>query len=475
MTHLARLVADPKVLTARMRIGAPEPAGLRKAVSKLVQQSGGPEIPAEEVAELQRRIIECASTGSLSDLTRRDLREACKAVLHPPTPLAAEPQVIAGLLDQVERNKRRAAFFAVIDAYLDGFELENDMILSLAGQLEAIASRWPWRPNDHWPDRLERFSLLEPKRAPELLAKRVLSSGGKPLNILAEAGLDVAGRRFGGLVEAAFRFACHIVMASQGQEAVDGQRVLIEWARDDAGKFGYQKAWPDFVKASLVPWEVVEPSEAHKSALLEMLEHFGGGDPRAHPERWRAVMDTAPGAYAVLMRWLTRVSVLQFLDVVDRLMPDHEAKLMWAYRRAFWTSYLLSDGSSPGIDAAWVAFGKEGARLAKRAASESGDKSFSAFGKQNDKSSDHAALILQIGDLTIVDWSHNAKYQVWRRGDKGAPKLFQSYYSCGSLYSAPISGTHASPSTYAWQKRLAEIIEGKTFFFPKPCWKPKRV
>lgn len=474
MSNLARIAADPKALTARMRIGAPEPAELRKAVARLMHQAGGQEKPTEEVAELQRRIIDCASAGSLSHLTRRELREGCKVVLHPPAPLAAEPEVIAGLLNQVERNKRRAAFFAVIDAYLDGFEPENATIISLAKRLEAIASRWPWRPNDHWPDRLDQFSLLDPKRAPELIANRVLSSGLDPCDTLADAGLDVAGRRFGGLVEAAFRFACHIVMAKQGQEAIDGQRVLIEWARDDAGKFGYQKAWPDFVKASLVPWEVVEPSEAHKSALLEILEHFGGGDPRAHPQRWRTVMDTAPGAYAVLMRWLTRASVLQFLDVVDRLMPDHQAKLMWAYRRAFWTSYLLSDGSSPGIDAAWVAFGDEGARLANRAARESGDKSFSAFGKQNDKSSAHAALILQMGDLTIVDWSHNAKYQVWRRGDKGAPQLFKSYYSYGSLYNAPVSGSHVSPSTYSWQKRLAQIIEGKTFFSPKPSWRPYR-
>jgi hypothetical protein len=474
VTFLANLAADPKALTARMRIGAPEPAELRKAVAKLDQQGEGRVRPAEEVTELQRRIFGLAAGGDLHRLTRRDMREGCKVVLHPPTPLAAVPQVIDGLLHQVERNKRRAAFFAVIDAYLDGFDSVDANVLSLSEKLRTIASRWDWRPNDHWPARLDQFSLLDPARAPELIARRVLSSGKRPRDVLAEAGLDAGGRRFGGLVEAAFRFACHLIMGSQGQEAVDGQRLLIDWARDDTGKFGYQKSWPDFVKASLVPWEVVEPSDAHKSALLEMLERFGGGDPRAQPQRWRPIMDNAPGAYAVLMRWLTRASVLQFLDVVDRLMPDYQAKEMWAYRRAFWTSYLLSDGNSPGIDAAWVAFGDEGARLANRAARESGDKSFSAFGKQNDKSAVHAALILQMGDLTIVDWSHNAKYQVWKRGEKGAPELFKPMYRYGALYNAPIDGSHAWPATYSWQRRLAQIIEGRPFYSPKPTWKPRR-
>jgi hypothetical protein len=475
VTFLSNLAVDPKALTARMRVGAPEPAELRKAVAKLDQQEQGLCKPAEEVAELQKRIVYQSNVGALGQLTRREMREGCKVVLHPPTPLAASPEVIDGLLHQVEHNKRRAAFFAVIDAYLDGFERDDPSVLSLAEKLRAMATRWAWRPNDHWPARLSEFSLLDPTRAPELIARRVLTSGKRPREVLAEAGLETGSRRFGALVEAAFRFACHLVMGRQGQEAVDGQRTLIDWARDDAGRFGYQRSWPDFVKASLLPWELVEPSETHKSALIEMLESFGGGDPRAHPQRWREVMDNAPGAYAVLMRWLTRASVLQFLDVVDRLMPDHQAKQMWAYRRAFWTSYLLSDGSSAGIDAAWVAFGDEGARLANRAAQESGDKSFSAFGKQNDKSAVHAALILQMGDLTIVDWSHNAKYQVWKRGDKGMPELFKASYRHGALYNAPIDGSHVSPATYSWQKRLARIIEGRPFYSPKPAWRPRRV
>ena len=118
--------------------------------------------------------------------------------------------------------------------------------------------------------------------------------------------------------------------------------------------------------------------------------------------------------------------------------------------------------------------GDEGARLANRAARDSGDKSFSAFGKQNDKSAAHAALIIQMGDLTIVDWSHNAKYQIWKRGEKGVPKLFEANYRNGALYNAPIDGSHVSPATYSWQRRLAQIIEGRPFYFQKPAWTPRR-
>lgn len=475
MRHLAKLVEDPRGLIARMRVGKAEPEELRRVVAGMEQNGGASSSELEDIGDLQQRVSQWATGSSSSGLSRRDLRNGCQAVLHPPYPPAADRAVLDRLLSEVELNRRRAAFFALIDAYLDGFNNENPSLAYLAGRLDALASRWPWRESDGWPQRISDFSLLDPERAPEVLARRILERGENSYRVLQESGLDTVGRRFGGLAGAAFRFACHLVMQMRAQDAVSGQRILIEWARNEVGDFGYPKAWPDFVEASLTPWELAEPSEAHKSALLEMLERFGGGDPRAKPERWRSVMDRAPGAYAVLMRWLTRASVLQFLDIVDRLMPDRASKLMWAYRRAFWMSYLRSDGSSQGIDAAWVAFGDDGARLARETARRTGDKSFTAFGKQHDKSAQHAALILQMGDLTIVDWSHSAKYQVWRRGDEGAPQLFKDRYRPGELYSAPIQESHVSPKTFSWQKSLARIIEGRSFFPRMASWRPPGV
>ena len=475
MKTLAQIAADPASLIARMRVGAPHPIELRKAVALLGGARQESERPQEEIGALQQKIGSLAHEGGLDKLSRRDLREGCKAFLHKPHPPAANPTVAKGLLHEVERLQRRAAFFAVIDAYLDGFDPKDANILSLANDLARMSRTWPWRDNDHWPQKIREYALLEPEDAPNVLADKILHDNRPAHDVLFDAGLTTPGRQFGGLAQEAFRRACQKVVRMKGAEAASRQKTLIDWARTNQGKFGYPHAWKEFVEASLLPWEIVEPSEAHKSALIAMLDDYGGGDPRAKPGQWRVVMDTAPGAYAVLMRWLTRASVLQFLDIVDRLMPDYAARKMWAYRRAFWTSYLLSDGNSPGIDAAWVAFGDEGARLAKRVAVESGDRSFSAFGKQNDKSAQHAALIIRMGDLTIVDWSHSAKFQVWRRGDARTPALFEKEYRYGALYCAPIQESHSSPSTYTWQRKLAQIIEGKTFFRPKQAWVPKNV
>ena len=81
---------------------------------------------------------------------------------------------------------------------------------------------------------------------------------------------------------------------------------------------------------------------------------------------------------------------------------------------------------------------------------------------------------MKIGDMTIVDWSHNGKCQFWRRGDANAPSLYQSSYH-SALYGAPQQEVHASPATYSWQRKVAGIIEERQFYSERTSWRPKRV
>ena len=138
MTYLHDLLRDPKSLTTRMRVGKIEPVTLRRAVADLAAKETSELRDSDpDIAELQNRIADLAADGALGNLSRRDLRLSCQAILHPPRPPAANPGAVDGLLGLVERNRRRAAFFAVIDAYLDGFTSDDENVLSLAKKLTA--------------------------------------------------------------------------------------------------------------------------------------------------------------------------------------------------------------------------------------------------------------------------------------------------------------------------------------------------
>jgi hypothetical protein len=103
-------------------------------------------------------------------------------------------------------------------------------------------------------------------------------------------------------------------------------------------------------------------------------------------------------------------------------------------------------------------------------------KQFAAIDRTGSgKTRDHAALLIRIGDLTIVDWSHNGKYNIWRQRDRGAPKLFEKEYIASTLASPWRSTSHIGPERDYWQTQLAQIIYDETGRRVSPAqWRPRR-
>lgn len=472
MSTLATLLADPATLLRRVTVRAPEPSALRREAAAIKGESASVRDP-ERIAALQARVAALVLEGGVSRISRRDLRESCRTFLNAPSPPARAERIGGPLIDRVRETGRRPAFFALLDAYLDGFAPDDTDVRRLAVTLARMEAEWPWRPGDAWRERIREYDLLDPDGAPTRIAARILEAPDGARSVLQASGLDVGGRRKGGLVEAAFAAACRSVANQRVADLQRAQSLLLRWGQEQ-GTLIFPRAWPDLVRACLLPWATQDPTDAHKTMIVEELERLGGGDPRIPGRgRWSIIANEAADAHAILMRWLTRASVMQFLEIVDRSLRDSDARRMWSYRRAFWTSYLLSE-TGPRIEQAWVAFGSEGARLARSVSRETGDRSLSVFGEQQEKSNQHAALLVKIGDLLIVDWSHSGKYNVWRRGE-GGPALFRQSYRPGELDSAPLRDSHHAPANFTWQKRLAHIIEGKRYATEKPSWRPRRV
>jgi hypothetical protein len=462
MSGLAEFLADPARLLNSAEAKAPEPIALRRVAAKLEGVSAQREI--EDVADLQARISEAALSGVLATLSRRDLREGCRAFLHPPNAPGRNPQVGSRLIDEVGRLRRRAALLALIDVYLDAFNLTDPDIADLGRRLAKLVGPWPWRETDQWPARAKTYFLFEPTKAPELISRAIFGSDEAPRAVLANAGLDTEGRRRGGMAEAAFLLACRSIGARRGPAVVPPQLRLIEWADVGSDNLSFPRAWPDFAGALFLPWRGEEPPAAHKQRLTDTALGCAG-DPRVKEARWRPVKEANAEAYDVILRWLTKASVEQFFDIVSETMTDRPD--MWEERRRFWTAYLNADL----ISEAWVVFGPEGAWRAQQAAKRSGDQGLSLFGRLGTgggKTSEHAALIMRVGDLTVVEWSHNGSWNIWTRSDPRRPKLFRHNdrglvdYDPTDLMKAPTTGRHSGD----WTWRVKEIIRRETGLRP---------
>jgi hypothetical protein len=482
--------------SARARIG--DPKRLSAAVAAIPGVSG-PNLTGPRIEELQKLIRAGAANKTLDKLPRRTVREACAALLVPPEPIAQTPQALTALFGEIARRKQRSAMLALIATYIEHFSQTAEFDRFAKG-LRRLVAKWPWRQEDSW-ERLEaEIQFFDHEKAPEQLAVRTLEGHDTPRDVLARLGIEGEARQFSGLAEASFKKACSQIAGKPEPSILEFQRRLIDWAWAPSGDLDFSRAFnqrrhengrakpsgdlafpgafKDLACGLLLPWQTKDPDKAHQGLIMNALQKLGGGDPRMGSARWRTVRSDAPDAYAVIMRWLTRESVLGFLDIVDRSLTEFNERRMWAFRRAFWTSYLLGLDGSPEISEAWVAFGSRAAPLARRAAAVTDNGALSSFGLHHDPTrAAQSALVMRIGDFTVAEWSHNGKCNVWARSEKGAPELYKKKYETGELSSALEENkfVHMNAEGFGWQMRVAGKLEGRTFYSPRPSWKAARV
>jgi hypothetical protein len=432
------LQRERSVFTTPIAQKAFEPKELAKVVSSL-PPSGGERPEPPDLADVQHRVVEHATKGTTETLSRRDVKLACQSFLSGPLP-PGRNRVAAEFLINAAEAGRRTLMQALIDAYLDHFEEGDPDVARLGSRLTRIVPQWPWRPSEWWAERAMTFAIFDSSLAPRRVHRAVLDADMPIPNLLRAAGLDSASRMTGGLARAGFEAACRETATLQGPASMDAQSRLIAWAGVAGDSLAYQKAWPAYAEALMAPWNNGEPPQDHKRQIMSAVLAYGG-DPRLHPIKWAPLRSTGV-AYNTLVRWLTKASLEQFFEIVSRIM--HIRPDMWDDRRQFWTRYL------PEISEAWVAFCPDGAELAETIARQARDASFRQFGRcatGNNRTREHAALIMKIGDLTVVDWSHNGEWNIWPAGSPSAPKLFKhgarySDYTPADLMNGPIHGRH---------------------------------
>jgi hypothetical protein len=458
----------PEITRLRaMRDSAPVPLLLGRAVSKL--QGVEALFSAVDNESLQNEVQEAFQIGGEQGLTRKHIRHGSRLYFDAPFPVASQPALAKAVISGVEKFKSRVSLFNLLDAYLDHFEPNKIETNALAGALVPVCHAWPWKADDFWPHAIEQFQLLKPEATTQKIAAHVLSKSETTIEqALSNAALTTPQRRTGQLASASFEKACKKLASGVGGSIRQEQARLIEWANMGGQKLLYPSAWPDYASALLQPWDKSRPPAAHYKTVIQSLTAYGQ-DPRIDRlKRWDQVRQKYPRALQIIKAWLTADSFRMFFDIVDKVLTDRPD--MWAARRAYWTRYL--DGEA--ISEAWVVLGSSIAAEAERVSRATGDQSYKQYGllaSGSARSPQHAALVMKIGDLTIVDWSHNGKWNIWRSSDAKIPVLYRSKenrikywtadYDPHDLMNAPYySGSHGATGNWRWE--IDAIIRNET-------------
>ncbi|CAK0744256.1 Zorya protein ZorC EH domain-containing protein [Azospirillaceae bacterium] len=405
--------------------------------------------PLIDLASLKQHLIACRGADDWTGLSAREWRYSSECLALGQPRLVDDPDFIAAYLRALGNRPASSAGLNLLARWYlrnaapghDGFQRIGLFLIAHLGRM---------RPG--WSKLHALFALFNPDEAGPGIARAVLDSG-RPVQVFLTDTLCPLSVLSSPLFGHGFIAACRTIAEGPPPE-LDSLRALKAWGFNERG-FQYPTlpgALAMLAEAMLRPWASHFPGEAIRSFVVGLLLGVMN-DPRTNPAAWAAV--SVP-AQKVMLAWMIKDSLEQFLQVVDETVKSHQSR-MWANRRQFWLSYY--EGGY--ISECWVVFGRRGAALARQLALETQNPALENFGvfiRDVGRDPTQAVLLMRVGDLRIADWSHNAHCCIWRPDNQSAPKLYQNEYLQDELLSG---ADYETPHHKDWQNGVREYIAGQ--------------
>lgn len=309
----------------------------------------------------------------------------------------------------------------------------------------------------------QQLNIFQPDNVARRLAGALLAHEGSASSWLDDMGLDqdFPSSPLGQLLFAAL---LKVDPAALRREAATGK--VLAWPTLAGLQPHLSALRVPFADALLLPWED-HRHHASKALQNKLLDTFASphtyGDPRwvgRADYQWQGV---APSAVSVIKRWLAGRSLETFVDAL-KLTSDET----WEYREKFWMAYHRRGL----IDDVWLVLGSV-------AHEKIGNRRLGAGFQHgvlvNDSPGRRSVLILQIGDLTFVEWSHSGALRAYVTADLKAPRLYASEYDREELSDDrslwmhvadaenknPHLGHHGSENG-TWQRKARDFIRRRT-------------
>ncbi|HKT20131.1 MAG TPA: EH signature domain-containing protein [Stellaceae bacterium] len=415
--------------------------------------SGEPRRSARELAALVQRLR--LARFDWSKIANADRLDIAWVLWDRPEPPAEHDEFLDAYLAWIDQPWRRIQACRIAAAWAAAFDPRLASIRRVGEWLAARAEKLlsPWPELDH------SFEIFSWARAPGCLAAAFLASDASDAQFCERWKLS--GRiAAGGLMLEALGEAASEVEAQLARQPDLAERLAAFAIHDNgfrpqlaAARTGRARAIAfKLAEALLLPWQDASPPEALKRQILGfLLEHYD--DARVKTALWEKMR---PEAQAVMRLWLTEATIEHFFKLAAAAGREEPQQLR--LRRQFWMSYLdriedaLLVGGSQAVAAPGI--GKLG------------------HGTLIGAKPDHAALILKIGGLTIVELSHSSRELLWLPGNELAPRIrhrANEYYLPAALSTgADFSSAFSSDDDDDWQGRLGAFIARHASPAPAP-------
>jgi hypothetical protein len=434
------------------RLALPDEAPTARMLRLLGTAEITPAPPTDFLEEVRRNLVAASRSGQFSP---RDLRYAPWLLWNGNPPAASLPDLLPKLLEAASRPGR--TLHRLIEAYLRDFDRDAPGINQVAATIrEQLGKDGPRL--DTWRAAHNEVQLFEPGIGPAAMAARLLDQAQEPDAIMARYKFTdplLTTGKYMLAVENAVRDRTPELLRKYGTAGLD--RILQILAPTGQPRFDAQVAHTS--RALLRAWldGGSEPATELQGRVRYRLRNWLG-DPRMQLQKWAGVGEPET---KLMRRWLARASLDLFFELID----DHVPQSQWAYRKSFWLTYLAKGV----ISDAWLALGSQ-VHNSARAIAELG----AAYGRLRGERK-QCALLLRIGSLILVEFTHDGKLRAWPADPRIAPALGQKRYDSKELKreslefpADPQTGrggarpgqglSHFRGAQSYWQKSAAELI-----------------
>jgi len=416
-----------------------------------------------ELAKVKERLLAALRKKAFVDLSSRDLRYVPYVIFDDAGEIADSPNFRhlyrETLYQRLSSRIARMLAMYLVNYYPDrkrfGFfyELSNELLKRCANKrCEMLSSS------------LQKIGFYS-DTGPALLAKKITDSDLEAPKFPESVDLTEKFLHSSFYLEGLHHLLSHLrkwVESGVSDEA-EFRKWLGYFLIDDRS-FRFSEIRIELVSSILSPFVYGSLTDANqkreyvKPILLNLY-----GDPRLDKAKWFGVDEDI---VRVVLRWLTEGTIKDFIRLLEyeaKRSDNEQLKRHWRYRARFIEAYLDAEL----VDDAWVILGKNliGSRELKDL-----NLGSETYGKFSDSSSNfgpyHAAIMLKIGDVMMVDRNYNGSCLFWdlKKHQSSAPKLYSRTYRSFDrmMADAPVRKVHSQSENYGWQYEFAQYIRQST-------------
>ena len=403
----------------------PKHPRVKKPHDLIKERYGGNDVTPPIIdEEIEHRLYEAYKRKELALARLRDLKRAPTLLFTGTENLLKNNQkFLATFHELVLQRQSRALWNALISTYCFLYDPKSPLIRSIADLLHRHVDERRGELRRRWRRLPYLARLFELKKAPKTIADFILNNAEDPV-FQAQESMGLTGPLLGSpLMRQAYIEGAKIIKTDIENSNLEKLDRFLAWIckGQDTNQSITKNAGTAALLGLVGPFReepnITDPNTRSSTInTIKQLLHRSYGHHHLDAAEWPHIKNRKD-YLRVVSQWWVPDTLKLFFKIIGR-----HAAYQWERRREFWFNYL-EEGR---IDDAWVICTRSPAQTAREVQNRDNELDM-RFGRLKGAKDGQSVLLMQIGRLTIVEWSDSGACGIWNEDNLNKPAHKEIY------------------------------------------------